>query len=78
MHYGLTNVPASFQHFMDDVFTDLLDVSVVVYLDHTLIYSEYTCSYSAHSRLIRCPASTQDRSVSIILYVERFYFNGST
>ena len=30
---------ASFQHFMDNVFKDLLDVCVVIYLNDILIYS---------------------------------------
>ena len=36
----LSKAPASFQHFMNSIFQDLLDVCVVVYLDHILIYSE--------------------------------------
>ena len=46
MHYGLTNRPASFQHFMNDVFKDLLDVCTAVYLDGILIYSEYPEVYT--------------------------------
>ena len=37
---GLTNAPASFQQFMNDVFSDMIDVSVIVYLDDILIYSD--------------------------------------
>ena len=48
MHYGLTNAPASFQRFMNDVFKDLLDICVVVYLDDILIYSDDPASHSAH------------------------------
>ena len=40
MHYRLTNAPATFQHFMNKVFKDLLDVCVVIYLNDILIYSE--------------------------------------
>ena len=40
MPFGLINTPAAFQHFMNDVFSDLLDVCVVVYLDDILIYSD--------------------------------------
>ena len=39
MPFGLTNVPATFQCFMNDIFGDLLDVCMVVYLDNILIYS---------------------------------------
>ena len=48
MHYGLMNVPAAFYHFMKGVFKDLLDVCVVVYLDHILIYSENSILHTAH------------------------------
>uniref|UniRef100_A0A8C5PE09 Gypsy retrotransposon integrase-like protein 1 n=1 Tax=Leptobrachium leishanense TaxID=445787 RepID=A0A8C5PE09_9ANUR len=40
MPYGLCNAPATFQNFVNDVFRDLLDICVVVYLDDILIYSD--------------------------------------
>ena len=40
MPFRLTNAPAAFQRFMNDVFSDLLDVCIVVYLDDILIYSD--------------------------------------
>jgi len=40
MPFGLTNTPAAFQRFMNNVFSDLLDVCIVVYLDDILIYSD--------------------------------------
>jgi len=40
MSFRLTNAPAAFQHFMNDVFSDLLDMCIVVYLNDILIYSD--------------------------------------
>ncbi len=48
MHYGLTNAPALFQCFMNNVFKDLLDMCVVVYLDDILIYSENPLKHEKH------------------------------
>ena len=39
MPFRLTNTPAAFQRFMNDIFGDLLDVCMLVYLDNILIYS---------------------------------------
>jgi len=43
---GLTNAPAAFQHFVNDIFSDMLDISVVVYLDNILIYLDDKDSHS--------------------------------
>ena len=50
MPEGLTNAPAAFQRFMNDLFKDLLDVYVVVYLDDILIYSENASEHRKHVR----------------------------
>jgi RNase H-like domain found in reverse transcriptase/Reverse transcriptase (RNA-dependent DNA polymerase) len=39
MPSGLTNVPGSFQRFLNGIFSDLLDVYVIIYLDNILIFS---------------------------------------
>jgi len=48
MPFGLTNAPAAFQWFMNDMFSDLLDVCVVVYLDDILIYSDDITQHRSH------------------------------
>ena len=40
MPFRLTNAPAVFQRFINDIFSDLLDISVMVYLDDVLIFSD--------------------------------------
>ena len=36
--FGLTNAPTAFQWFMNDIFSDLLDLCIMIYLDDILIY----------------------------------------
>jgi hypothetical protein len=45
---GLTNAPATFQHFMNNIFSDMLDVSVVIYLNDILIYSDNISKHKKH------------------------------
>ena len=52
MPFGLTNAPAAFQRFMNDIFSDLLDVCVIVYLDDILIYSDNPDDHPAHVRTV--------------------------
>jgi len=46
--FGLSNAPSAFQRFMNDIFSDLLDVSVVIYLDDILIYSDNMDDHKKH------------------------------
>jgi hypothetical protein len=58
MHYGLTNAPASFQCFMNNIFKDLLDVYVVIYLDDILIFSADPASHQKHIGKVLCQLCT--------------------
>jgi transposase InsO family protein len=49
MHFGLTNAPATFQHFMNDVFRKYLDDFLGVYLDDLIIYTTVSRDTSAAS-----------------------------
>ena len=40
MPFGLTNAPSAFQRFMNNIFSDLLNVTVTIYLDNILIYPD--------------------------------------
>ncbi len=52
---GLTNAPASFQQFMNDVFSYMIDVFVVVYLDNILIYSDNPADNCKHVKeVLQC------------------------
>ncbi|MBW0581204.1 hypothetical protein O181_120919 [Austropuccinia psidii MF-1] len=48
MPFGLTNSPASFQNLVNDIFQDLLDVYVVVYLDNILVFSKSEEEHVTH------------------------------
>ena len=48
MPFSLTNTLAVFQHFVNTVFADLLDVYIILYLDNTLIYSADMASHKKH------------------------------
>ena len=40
MPFGLANTPATFQNMMNEIFRDMIDLGVVIYLDDILIYIE--------------------------------------
>ena len=37
--FGLANAPATFQNMMNEIFKDMIDHGVVIYLDYIFIYS---------------------------------------
>lgn len=49
MPFGLTNAPATFQRTMNSLFQDLLNESVIIYLDDLLIYTKTT---EEHKRIL--------------------------
>lgn len=60
MPFGLTNAPAVFQRFMNELFRDLIDITVIVYLDDILIFSEEPSEHEGHVReVLRCLAENQ-------------------
>ncbi|MBW0559962.1 hypothetical protein O181_099677 [Austropuccinia psidii MF-1] len=48
MPFGLTNAPASFQNLVNDIFQDLLNVYVVVYLDDIMVFSKSEEEHVTH------------------------------
>ena len=50
MPFGLTNAPAAFQWFMNNILCDLLDITVIVYLDNILRFSKDPDKHPEHVR----------------------------
>ena len=74
MHYSLTNALASFQCFMNEVFKELLDVCMVVYLDNILIYSDNPDEHLAHV----CEVLRRLRTHNLYAKVEKCAFSVDT
>ncbi|XDV25876.1 hypothetical protein PO909_029709 [Leuciscus waleckii] len=52
MPFGLSNSPAVFQSFINDVFRDMLHRHVIVYIDDILIYSDTLEDHVQHVRAV--------------------------
>jgi hypothetical protein len=50
--FGLSNAPAAFQFFLNDIFSDPLGVYVVIYLDDILIFSENEELHEQHVKSV--------------------------
>ncbi len=44
----------AFQHFVNNIFADMLDVSIVIYLDDILIYSNNPVEHREHMCKVLC------------------------
>ena len=54
MPFGLSDAPAAFQHLMNSIFADLLDICILVYLDDILIYSDNSKDHEYHVHEVLC------------------------
>ncbi len=52
MPFGLANSPSVFQSFINDVFRDMLNRWIIVYIDDTLIYSKSLEDHVKHIRAV--------------------------
>jgi hypothetical protein len=52
MPFSLTNIPASFQAFINNIFREYLDIFVVAYLDDILIYLINEKNYTKQVNLV--------------------------
>jgi hypothetical protein len=54
MPFGLSNAPAAFQRFMNNIFHDMVNVCVTIYLDDILIYSDDPTQHKKHVQEVLC------------------------
>jgi len=53
--FGLTNGPATYQRYINDILFEYLDMFCTVYLDDILIYSEDPLEYKEHvKKVLEC------------------------
>jgi hypothetical protein len=50
MFFGMTNAPATFQRMMNEIFHDLINVYIIIYLDDVFIYSKNRQEHTKHVR----------------------------
>ena len=48
MPFSLTNAPAAFQHFMNNIFSDMLNVCILIYLDNMEQHHKHVCEVLWH------------------------------
>ena len=50
MPFGLCNAPSTFQNLVNDIFADIVEVYVVVYLNDILVYSKNLEDHTSHMK----------------------------
>jgi len=50
MPFGLTNAPSTFQDMMNHIFSDMLNLGLIAYMDDILIYTK---TRAEHDRRVR-------------------------
>ena len=73
MPMGLTNAPAVFQHMINDVLRDYLDIFVVAYLDDLLIFSANPIEHEHHVKKVL----TRLRESGLFAKLEKCHFNST-
>ncbi|KAG1929978.1 retrotransposable element [Pimephales promelas] len=74
MPFGLSNSPAIFRGFMNEIFRDLLNQFVVIYIDDVLIYSPDLTSHIHHVQTVL----QRLRDYHLYLKLEKCEFHQST
>ena len=64
MPFGLASAPATFQNMMNEIFRDMIDLGVIIYMDDILIYSK---NEQEHVALVkRVLESLQEHQLAIV------------
>jgi len=69
MPFGLSNAPSAFQRLMNKIFTDLLDICVVIYLDNILIYSDILKDHKQQVKEVLCQLWAHRLYISPVKYI---------
>ena len=86
MPFGLTNTPTVFQQFMNNIFSDLLNVCVMIYLDNILIYLNNMSEHHWHVKeVLKClhkaglytKADKYEFHSGLVEYLKYFFFLSS-
>ena len=72
MLFGLFNAPATFQRYVNKILAEKLDISVIVYLNDILIYTENPGQ--PHVEAV-CWVQNQLRKYSLFFNLKKYYFH---